>query len=280
VYLEKSWFLSGEDEMLGVVLWQGDPPTEADVKEHSPHVTLWGQDPIWGARAITAPPRREDFRNAIPEQSDGIPFRETVSLPNTGKQFSVLGFPVEEDKDRGLWRCDIELAPRSYFSFIRFALVRYQPFSIADCHASEVAQADFIQLFPDRSAVLQYTPDPRSIRLSVAGVSYVSVSGAAGMPQRRSSRMRVRVEEQFIRPRTGLAWRPVGDLDQSPSIVKADGSAEWNFDISLRRSRKSTKYRLVVEEYEQLPVDLSDALQDIAKFGFGPRTSYVDVLGV
>ena len=52
-----------------------------------------------------------------------------------------------------LWYCDLQLdAGASYFPFVRLALARYQPNSIAGEHLSRVVFPDFAQLVAERTA--------------------------------------------------------------------------------------------------------------------------------
>ena len=68
-----------------------------------------------------------------------------------GQLVSVAPHEVHADLDRRLWYCDIELAPGpSYFPFVRLALARYQPNSMAGVELSRIVLADFAQLTPDQ----------------------------------------------------------------------------------------------------------------------------------
>src|SRR5262249_3947516 len=73
VYLGRPWYSSGEDELLGAVLWGCPPPQHQKSQSFEvpealrSYVTQWGRDPIWQAPALPseAVPREEHFRNAV-----------------------------------------------------------------------------------------------------------------------------------------------------------------------------------------------------------------------
>ena len=78
---------------------------------------------------------------------------ETATVDEIGgKSVLVVGHRVQYDAGRGLWYCDIELSlGRSYFPFVRLALVRYQPHALPDAKISRVVLADFAQVAPRRT---------------------------------------------------------------------------------------------------------------------------------
>ena len=184
VYLERPWFDSGFTEMLGVVLPSDpnsmtDPQVQAQLKTY---VTQWGADPAWlGGTVATASPPPNAFPLAkwrAPLSFDGVDFPsdEATDLPtddfpvtglrtpemieNVGNLFgpgplAVAPHAVGYDSDRQLWYADIVVRPgASYFPFIRLGLARYNPISALGCHLSSVVMAEFMQLTPDRLAVV------------------------------------------------------------------------------------------------------------------------------
>jgi len=111
----------------------------------------------------------------------------------------VAGHEVAFDAARGLWYCDVvfpDLA--SYEPFVRLALARYQPSSIAGVELSHVVLTDFAQLTPTRSASLTVDPaTPTKARLVVGG------SAPDGPTQ---SVVAVTVEEYAANIGTDLGW--------------------------------------------------------------------------
>jgi hypothetical protein len=188
VYLERPWFVSGAGELLGVVVVQprrrGPAMRTTDINPEAtkPYVTQWAMDPLWRSSATTSAvsPTLDCFRN--PEQTEqGLTLDE---LP--GAKVAVAGFKVGEwdqegkiagySTERELWFCDIEIDPgRSYYPFVRLALVRYQPKSIAwsdgDVKLSRVMLTDFTQLTPDRFASVTSLSDTL-LKVAVSGRTY------------------------------------------------------------------------------------------------------------
>ncbi len=184
VYLEGPWFLSGEDEMLGVVIKPQSSRGHLVLSstDIDPHVTQWAQDPIWKSAPLPENfPSRDRFRGDA-EYLAGLSLAELEG--RSGNSAAVVGYEVYYDKARGLWYADIEMDPGdAYFPFIRLALARYQPFSVRDAHLSHVQIADFIQLAPDRHATIAAETGQSGtvLRVTVSGVSYGNENpGAAG----------------------------------------------------------------------------------------------------
>ncbi len=177
VYLDRPWNVSGYGEMLAVVLppasFGADPETSPTGAPYKKYVTQWGNDPVWDSPSVAGiSPRRADFtiaRNAPDVTGAWLP----PNAPETEKDqqpgpFTVVGLrpprvtgseaaievaphDVFYDAERQLWYCDIQIdSPGSYFPFIRLALARYQPISVAGAHLSNVVLADFIALSADR----------------------------------------------------------------------------------------------------------------------------------
>lgn len=180
VYLDRPWFASGSNEMLAVCLPRGgDDPQVTAAKNY---VTQWGADPAWIAEKVqTIAPAARDFPlridggpvlYAIPPGNvpdplevdpapDGLavpPFANGPYHPNGAPQtveVDIVPHAVGYDRDRGLWYCDIVVQPGgAYFPFIRLALARFQPASIADQHLSAAVLADFAQLTADRLVIV------------------------------------------------------------------------------------------------------------------------------
>jgi hypothetical protein len=306
VYLERPWFATGEGELLGVVLYQGTL-NEQLCKVMAPHVTQWGRDPIWGLkptsgnsadRPFAAFPNKDSFRRV----GSGV-FRAEKDLtlealknldpaavgcdPNEEFRISVVGFQPEFDEERGLWRCDLEMDPgQAYFPFVRLALARFQPDSLRDendCRLSAVVQAEFMQLTPDRFASMKYESAHR-VTMTVTGFSYRSRSAAIGQFTDDTGLMKVAVEERCKDSKGSMRWLRISVNQNQSEYVEAKtsfdqstGETTWTFDISLPRSRKVTRYRLVIMEYEEIAQDQGN---DHVNFVDGRRIVYADVLGV
>jgi len=226
------------------------------------YVTQWGMDPIWGASSppSEAVPREKHFRNALL-------FGHGLSLDELSQTsflaFSVAGHAVAYDDTRRLWYCDIEMDPGdAYFPFVRLALARYQPESIADAHLSRVVLADFAQLVPDRSASITFDPiDTTSLEVAITGKTYRGPGSAA---------MRATLETQ---PPGGgdLAWVPVSVISLTP-FTSFGPDTLWTAQITLPAARGSRPFRLVIEEFETFARDVTGTRQT--------RLVYADMVAI
>jgi hypothetical protein len=268
VYLDRPWYSSGEGELLGVVLWGCPPPQHQffhsfEVPEAlRSYVTQWGRDPIWSAPAVPAEavPREEHFRNAV-TVGHGLSLDETARLSLVS--FSVAGHTVAYDQERKLWYCDIEMdSGNAYFPFVRLALARYQPESVADAHLSRVVLADFVQLLPDRSASITFDPiDTTLLEVAITGKTYHGPGLAT---------VTATLETQ---PAGGgdAAWVPI----QIISLTRFQwfGPATlWTAQVTLPAPRGSRPFRLIIEEFETLARDESG--------GQIKRLVYADILSI
>lgn len=163
------------------------------------------------------------------------------SVPTLG----VAGHQVAYDAERRLWYSDIHIdAGPSYFPFVRLALARYQPISVANAHLSRVVLADFVQLAPNRTATVSFDPGKtREVRLAVQGLAYQQ-SRAMEEP----APLRIRVEKLRTDVPEELGWVPETDVDIDTE--KPKGDILWNGKLTLPVPRGTRRYRLVIEEYE------------------------------
>jgi hypothetical protein len=195
VYLDRPWYASGPNEMLAVLLMRGDPDT---IKDSKTCASQWGADPAWiGEHVTTTAPAARDFPlrvgagpipYAIPPEADPDPLDvdpaptgQAVTQISTGPfrpqgtaqgvQVDVAPHAVGYDRERRLWYCDIVIRPGdAYFPFVRLALARYQPNSVAGLELSAPVASDFAQLAPDRLAIVaQEGRDSRQRTVSVYG---------------------------------------------------------------------------------------------------------------
>jgi hypothetical protein len=177
--------------------------------------------------------------------------------------FTVVGHDVAYDNDRKLWYCDIVMdSGEAYFPFVRLALVRYQPQSVADAHLSRVVLAEFAQLLPDRAASITFDPiDLTSLDLAITGLTY---SGPGSVV------MTVTLQTQ---PSGGgdQAWVPLVILTLTPTNLGGPDTL-WTTQIVLPAPRGSRPFRLLIEEFEFYIKDHPENLQK--------RLVYADVLNL
>ncbi|MDB5076963.1 MAG: hypothetical protein JWO42_3142 [Chloroflexi bacterium] len=255
VYLERPWFSSGEDELLGVVfsaargrhgtILRGSQPDPA-------YCTEWGLDPIHLSADLPAAytPSLSAFTSAVRTQTG-------LSLSDAPKRSaSVAGHLVAFDPDRRLWYSDITIAAgQAYFPFIRLALARYQPFSVDGAHLSPLVLADFMQLTPDRTATVTFDPvQPGTLQISVSGP----------VPFGSTNVVVAAIEQQAAdAPDPDLGWATASSqgavvtlhLQTHRTILARRRSAVGTWSGSLQAPTSGGRMRLVLREYESYPGD-------------------------
>ncbi len=242
IYLKRPWFSSGAGEMLGVVFRRA-PFAEIPAAMRA-YLTQWGSDPLWESNAPVALASAENFLNAAPHFG--------VTLAEGGDQSNLIGvapYPVSYDAERSLWYADVTLnVGAAYFPFVRLALARYQPNSIADAHLSPVVLSDFAQLPPDRTLQLTFSADKQQIALALEGISY---RPNAETPRRL-------IEARLERKRTDMT----GDLAWEPAAFVATETEHtesvWRGALTLSEPYRTDTFRLVLTEAEPLPYDATN----------------------
>jgi hypothetical protein len=82
----------------------------------------------------------------------------------------VLGYQPEYDETSGRWFVDVALQETpALWPFVRLAVARYQPHSIAGCELSPVALTSWVQPLPTRTLTVS-RPDPRHVQVTLTGV--------------------------------------------------------------------------------------------------------------
>lgn len=253
VYMERPWFSSGEGELLGAVLWiqpKGPvikAPPKSPPEALKPFVTQWGMDPIWLSNAAYAVPTTAHFPQAVATAS-GLTLEEVQ-----GTTVAVAGHKVGFDEKRKLWYCDMEIdAGHSYWPFVRLALARYQPKSIANAHLSRVVLADYAQLAPDRLATVVFDPDmPEAVAVTVCGPGY-----RQSQVGRISSEIEVTVETRTPNVGEDLGWVAASSTAYPLRLTEDDGDDfTWSGGVTLPTDRGQKPYRLVIREYERFLAD-------------------------
>ncbi|WP_063563837.1 hypothetical protein [Paenibacillus sp. O199] len=235
IYLDRPWFSSGDGEMLGVVIFPAGTKLPENV---APYVTNWGKDSIRIDDGILPPlPQTSHFTRAV--KCSPVELQE---LPGTIVE--VAGHDVKYEDARKLWCCDLDIdSGDAYYPFIRLALARYQPMSVAGAHLSRVVLMDFIQLPPNRLFSIQKDPDNlQKLNVSLTGPGYLSgTSGALGGE----------VEVQ-LEIKKDESWLPIPNATFSLSTTKANPSS-WTGHVTL--PNECEEYRLIIKEYERYKTD-------------------------
>lgn len=268
VWLDRPWFSSGDGELLAVVLAVGQPGAAND------QVSEWGGDPVWRSTRLAS-------RTVLPltdllhatglddRLEPGRPVTRPTPLPLVDREGAagvVLGYAPVFHAGRGLWYVDVRFDPgAAFWPFVRLAVARYQPDSLAGLHLSPVVQTDFVQLVPERIATLS-RPDAGHARVVVSGPvgtrndvgSAVPPPAAAHVTQNRT--VRARLEQFDPAVGTDLGWATVASLDLT--LLGLDGLvASWTGTLELpdpippARPGAAVGWRVTVEEWERLPAD-------------------------
>lgn len=299
VYIDRPWYSSGDDELLGVVLARPDPENPDTIPaEFVPYVTQRGRDPIWKSAIPENFLDLSDFRGWTKHQEgltlDELPPTSLLSMKpmgmqiaKTGKQklvkklfksklVDVVGYKPEFNEERKLWFCDVQFNPnhlQAYYPFVRMALCRYQPYSIpnSDAFLSRVVMTDFMQLVPTRTLQASYD-------LAASGVEItLQLKGFAP-----HNIQEIKISHDYMRLQTNpvtitlekhddaipgeLGWKP----ERDPIWVSGLGDPPeshlftWSSVVKLSNEiwKRRTKYRLVIREYEYFNADGQIALID------------------
>jgi hypothetical protein len=266
VYMDRPWYSSGDEEMLGVVIARDHSIISADDHPMKTMVTQWGLDPIWkSAGKMKSAPTLADFPAADRKQNG-------VTLEERPKDLvDIAGFQVLYDEDRRLWYSDIFINPgQTYFPFVRLGLVRYQPNSIANCFISRVVLTDFVQVIPDRVAAVTYE-SPQKIKIQVAGVFGLSkdidIKELEKTPAELLSSAYMTATLERHATDGDLGWIPLNPKQPpNPMIMVVDPEAmipekvystkmlwskEFNLTEPLKNPRGQNGLRVVIKEYEK-----------------------------
>lgn len=260
VYLNRPWWSSGDQEKLGVVCWH-PKPTDGTLPPNdlAPYVTQWGFDPVFQSTGVPAQPSPACFPRATASSSNG-----SLTIEEASEKVDVAGHEVGFDSTRNLWYCDLRVtdtkgnALTSYTPFIKLALARYQPHSIAGAHLSRIVQVDYAQLAPDRHVTVTGTGGTRTV--TVVGRSPRATWQQAGTHLHSvPNTIIVLLEEKDTRiPDDELAWNPRNFPRSTKNTHKMTASTSgksdlvtWQATVSIPTGRTGP-LRLAFEEYEQI----------------------------
>lgn len=252
VYLERPWYSSGDGELLGVVYAVGARFIDLPRKVKKV-VTHWGSDPTWATAPTEESADKNNFVGWVDKQ-DGL------SLTEIEQTVSVVGYPVEFDAVRRLWFADIEMnVGPSYAPFVRLALARFQPNSVAGAELSPVTRAEFAQLAPDRRASVATVPDATGAKINVAvrGLTYQasSATSAAGRSPdpfgKRSGHAEIEVLLQKRDPKLGpdphLGWQTLSTTLLTQNMADP---GTWQGALDLNETLVPDAFRVLLLEYE------------------------------
>ena len=267
VYLERGWFSSGIDELLGVTLdaaAPGDPAWSYD--GWKPYVTEWGADPIWQSPSLLArAPGIFNFPDAVASE-EGVLLDSPITPDSPiGRRADVVGYPVAFDEARQLWYADITVDAEtpSYCPFVRLALARYQPHAIPGAKLSRVVLADFAQLVPGRAAVVSVDPyHARRLRVTLSGIAPAGPVPAVVGPDQpvepvtTPTVVTVSVQRRRDDVATDLGWEDVGTdvatVVRQASTIPVPDLVRWTGTVEFSAPVVADRFRLVIAEHEHV----------------------------
>jgi hypothetical protein len=271
IYLERPWFTTGADEMVGVCLLP-TPMFDDSLKKYT---SEWGRDPVWTSTGVTEPLQPEHFFNRILETPEPAGFNPTPPPLSTGPyalaedntlSVGVVGFFPEYDSDRKLWYVDIIMDPGdSYFPLVRLALARFQPHSVnfgleTSQHLSHVTRTEFIQLVPDRVATITQ-PIDRVLLITVSGVSGFNTFATSTEPSSSITAASAHVVSAQVQSRPAgskndLLWTNVGGaVVLSPALFGAPDVVTWQSRMQLPVGQSTLEYQVLIKEVERYQTD-------------------------
>lgn len=304
IYIERPWYSSGEGELLGVLLAPGG--NDATATRHP--VSQWGADPIWVSAPVARRGMYLELDNLLraagidDRPGDALPVTSPETLPLasiSGKPpVTVLGYRPQYNLDRGLWYVDVAIDPGSTFwPFVRLAVARYQPDSIADCHLSAPVQCDFVQLSPERTASVSRT-DVRHVRVVVSGPIGVREAPPGHAPAitdltptidryadwvAMHRTMVARLQRRDPAIPTDLGWETVAveeltvrGFGRNVFETAWVGELEAPQNLPLRTPGQNPDWRVTIEEWERLPGDPEDLANPDSATVWEQRLIYAD----
>lgn len=226
-------------------------------------VTQWGLDPVWGSAPVHAGPFIHQFPLRVAVRG------RTSLLEAPGHTVTVVGHQPQFDHERRLWYCDLQLdAGASYFPFVRLALARYQPNSIAGEHLSRVVFPDFAQLVAERTATTRRVGSSAALSVTLQGPGGYTelarrlVPAFAGDDEQRLELSRFAVAQVERLPAdatTDLAWTAVGDEFRLGLTANGLADVRYSGRIPVPTKRRGEQFRLALREYEIFSTDESEA---------------------
>jgi hypothetical protein len=264
VYLERPWWSSGEDELLGVVTAvnaSGQSPLAADVTRFA---TQWGVDPVHsGAKtADVADPTRFPLRVATGTNLS------VAEAPNVA--LAVAGHTVGFDDTRDLWYCDLQVdTGPAWMPFVRLALARYQASALTGLELSPIVQADFIQLAADRTATITPGTKPRHYNVQLTGPSYATTT-ADPIGLRATATVQGRVQGL-----TGpLSWTKAGARIELTRQDLPGPTVVYTGALTVSAGTLAAGARILFEEFEQVESDGAS----VPSLEYGNRPVYADAV--
>ncbi|MCQ6556832.1 hypothetical protein NPS70_27125 [Streptomyces sp. C10-9-1] len=257
VFLERPCFATGPDESLAVLTW----PTTSAPGDALRHISVAGRDPIWNTGE---PPAvlTQDHVNAT-----GL---ERADLPELQRTVGVIAHPLKFDEQGDRWYADIDLSPvvtASYFPFVRLALARYQPHTIAGLpQLSPSVQTEPLQLPPHRRLVVTRTSGRGTVAVDGLGPSGPRANVVRTELQVRDGAARTDASEAHeAHTDASEAFEEAGTAAEGAALGNAGWTTIFRTTAALGQVREldipvggERPLRLVVQEFETHPSTTSE----------------------
>jgi hypothetical protein len=277
LYLQRPWNLTGNDEMLGVVLANGP---DASATTLSGRISRWGQDPIRESLGVAPMLTLGNFQGWSAHRTDvallkpGDPTLPTDTKnpsanPYESERVTVVGY-LPKYPDRTICYVDVELDPgRSYYPFASLAVGRFQNHSLEGMHLSQVIRLDMIQVPPHRW--VQAWREQNRIVVRMFGYTHGRLSPRESVQSSVGTQLRVTVQRRTGGTDKDLCWSPAFATDGAklevivparpwasippgflpPGFRSSDFLSYWEARFDAPSGRFAVHYRAVVEEVEE-----------------------------
>ena len=250
IWLARPWFVTGEEERLGLLV--GDDAPDGPGRTWYDLVSLLGTDEAHRSPTTSIGLRAEHCTNAV--QVESVMVQELVDVPESSMELSVVAFDPKFDAEQQRWYADIHIeATDVYFPLVRLALVRYQFHSVPGegggearekYSVSPVVLTEPVPLLPERRlrpiapANPEVTPlEEQVFGARLTGTTYVLPSSEhAGPLPLGLATVTARCQRRTHQPVTGTAddWMTVKTFDFGRS---EDGTWSFSAPLGPRRGR-------------------------------------------
>ncbi len=288
VYLQRPWFSSGDDEMLGVLL----PIKNVMLSDAGKlHCTVWGKDPVFNSPELngTNYPQVENFPFAAAY--------DTVSLSeDENTKMTVAAYKVLFDEEKQLHYADVPIQiNQAYFPFVRLCVARYQQHSLKinskDCCLGPATTVDWLQIVPVRYTALYFKGGKNEFDVALRGTAPYGFTGQKflndGTQSPSRSKITVTIENTVLGKKEDAF---VSINDRSQGINTSIFTKQYYLDrsqfrgtqiefverITLGAGYASQPFRVVIREYELHEFDPLRVQEEEQKKSFNPSVSKVN----
>jgi hypothetical protein len=178
------------------------------------------------------------------------------------------------------WFIDIGLRNTNRpYTFVKFALVRFQPNSREDARLSSPVLADFAQIFPDRTVTVRHL----SRKQLIVDVYGAVEDGTVGVRTRREVAV-MRPKESRDSSDAGPVWEKDASVNPVPSGHGSTGNTESKESAPLESwtiefpERTVGRRLVVVKEFETLRTDVTETNQTNKDYACIERLIYSDAI--